>query len=264
MDDLRAREQTERAEILATLDDWLETPLVILGMIWLVLLIIEFIWGLSPLLAVISDAIWIVFIVDFALKLLLAPRRIEYLKENWLTAVALALPALRIFRIFRVIRIARAARFARGVRLVRVLTSINRGLRAIGASFGRRGFSYVLATTMVVLFAGAAGMYAFESEVPNTEIDSYGSALWWTAMLLTSIGAETFPKTAEGRVLSLLIALYGFAVFGYVTATLASFFVESDARSKNSAVPDAQQLDRIESELAGIREAIRSLRESNG
>ena len=48
-------------------------------------------------------------------------------------------------------------------------------------------------------------------------------------MLLTSIGSEYWPQTAEGRVLCFLLSLYGFAVFGYVTAVLASFFVGRDA-----------------------------------
>lgn len=251
------RADRERNEILHTLEDWLETPLLILGFVWLILLILEFIWGLTPLLDVMSTTIWIIFIIDFAVKFTLAPEKIRYLKENWLTAISLALPALRIFRIFRVIRIFRAARFTRGVRLVRVLTSLNRGLKALGRSFGRRGFSYVLAATLIVLFAGAAGMYAFENEVPDTGIDSYGSAVWFTAMLITSIGSDYFPKTVEGRVLCFIIGLYGFVVFGYLTATLASFFVDRDARAKDSAIADAADLKRIERELTSLRTEIR-------
>ncbi|MFN7146641.1 MAG: ion channel, partial [Myxococcota bacterium] len=56
----------------------------------------------------------------------------------------------------------------------------------------------------------------------------YATALWWTAMLLTTMGSETWPRTAEGRVLCLLLAVYGFAMFGYVTAALASLFVRAD------------------------------------
>ena len=44
-------------------------------------------------------------------------------------------------------------------------------------------------------------------------------------MLVTTMGSEYWPQTADGRVLCLALAIYGFAVFGYVTAALASFFV---------------------------------------
>ena len=250
MENTRETIDTERREILETLESWLETPLLILGFVWLALLVFEFVWGEGPLLNGLSNVIWGIFIIDFAVKFILAPRKFDYLKSNWLTAIALVIPALRIFRIFHVARILRAARVARGVRLVRVLTSLNRGLRSLGASLGRRGFSYVLAATVFVTFAGAAGMYAFERDVPGTGIDSYSSAVWFTAMLITSIGTDYAPRTGEGRVLCFLIALYGFIVFGYITATLATLFVESDARSKESLIPDGAS---IHHELAKIR-----------
>lgn len=259
MKNTQARADNERREILHTLEDWLETPLLILGFVWLGLLIVEFIWGLSPWLDTLGTAIWIIFIIDFAVKFTLAPEKIDYLKNNWLTAISLIVPALRVFRIFRVFRVFRAVRFARGVRLVRVLTSVNRGLKALGESFSRRGFAYVVAATLVVLFGGAAGMFAFENDVPDTGIDSYGSAVWFTAMLITSIGSDYFPKTAEGRFLCFLIGLYGFVVFGYLTATLATFFVERDAKAKASAIADAGDLHKIEKQLSLLRNEIKSL-----
>ncbi|HEY0427780.1 MAG TPA: ion transporter [Pyrinomonadaceae bacterium] len=251
----------ERTEILESLDRWLETPLLILGFGWLALLIVEFVRGTTPFLSVFSDLIWIIFIADFVLKFTLAPKKIEYLKTNWITAIALAAPALRILRIFRVMRIVQAARFTRGLRLVRVLTSLNHGMKALAASFGRRGFPYVVAATLIVLFAGAAGMFAFENEVPNTGIDSYGSAVWFTSMIITSIGSDYFPKTAEGRVLCFLIGLYGFIVFGYLTATLATFFVEREANNKDSAIADAGQIENLQMEISALRDEIRLLSE---
>lgn len=258
MEDTRGTIDRERTEILKTLEDWLEAPLLLLGFVWLGLLIAEFVWGEGPMINGLSDVIWVIFIIDFAVKFTLAPHKIDYLKTNWLTAVALAIPALRIFRIFRIVRVLRAARVARGVRLVRVLTSLNRGLKALGASLGRRGFAYVLAATVIVTFAGGAGMYAFEREVQGTGIESYSSAVWFTAMLITSIGTDYAPRTAEGRVLCFLIALYGFIVFGYITATLATFFVENEARSKHSDDNESihQELAQIRSELELISEKL--------
>jgi voltage-gated potassium channel len=129
----------------------------------------------------------------------------------------------------------------------------------LGASLGRRGFGYVAAATAIVLFGGAAGMYAFEHDVTGTGIGDYGSAVWWTAMLITSIGSDYFPKTAEGRLLCFLIGLYGFVVFGYLTATLASFFVDRDAKSKDSPTAGKDQLMRLEQELRMLRAEIERL-----
>ncbi len=255
---VRQKVKAERESLLERLENWLETPLLILGFVWLALLIYELIWNLSPALQLLGTIIWIIFIADFAIKFTLAPKKIEYLKSNWLTALSLLVPALRVFRIFRVFRVLQAARAVRGVRLFRVLTSLNRGMKSLGASFGRRGFGYVVALSSIVCFAGAAGMLAFENEVPNG-IKTYGDALWWTAMLLTSVGSDYFPQTLEGRVLCFIIALYGFAVFGYVTATLATFFVGRDAEDKDSEIVGAEDVLALKTEISALREEIRNL-----
>jgi voltage-gated potassium channel len=105
-------------------------------------------------------------------------------------------------------------------------------------------------------------MYAFENEVPGG-LHSYGAALWWTAMLLTSIGSEYWPKTAEGRVLCFLLSLYGFAVFGYVTATLASYFIGRDADAEEGELVSAKPIKELRVEIAALREELRSLRSKN-
>ena len=257
----------ERRELLARLEAWLETPMLVLGFVWLALLILEFTRGLSPLLEAAGTVIWIVFILDFGLKLALAPDKTDYLKANWLTALALAVPALRVFRIFRVARLLRAARAARGLRLFRVVSSLNRGMRALGSTMRRRGFGYVLVLTVIVALSGAAGMYAFENEHPDGQgFESYGEALWWTAMVMTTMGSDYFPRTTEGRVLCFLLAVYAFAVFGYVTATLATFFVGRDAENKEAEVAGATQVESLRQEVAALREELRAFarREDGG
>ena len=255
---VQRRIKEERQGLVAQLEDWLETPLLILGFVWLVLLVIELTGNLSATLELAGTIIWIIFILDFSLKMLLAPDKTDYLKSNWLTALSLLVPALRVFRIFRVFRVLRAARAVRGVRLFRVLTSLNRGMKSLSASFNRRGFGYVVALSVIVVFAGAAGMLAFENQVEGG-IKTYGDALWWTAMMITTIGSEYFPKTAEGRVLCFILALYGFAVFGYVTATLATFFVGRDAENKEAEIIGTEDINALRNEIALLREEIKLL-----
>ncbi|UOR04157.1 ion transporter [Hymenobacter aerilatus] len=188
------------------------------------LLGVELIWGLTPALQILSNGIWVVFILDFLLKFTLAPQKLPFLKNNVITLISLLAPALRLFRLARVFR---AARAVRGLRLVKVVGSLNRGMRALSSSFGQRGVGYVLGVTVVVLLLGAAGMYAFENQEPGG-LTTYPEALWWTAMVLISLGSDYWPRTPEGRALCFLLALYGFTVFGYFTATLATFFIERD------------------------------------
>ena len=95
----------EQQQILQQLEDWLELPMLILSFAWLGLFVVELTWGLTPLLEAIGIAIWGVFILEFILRLSLAPRKAAYLKTNWMTAISLLLPALRVVRFARVMRV---------------------------------------------------------------------------------------------------------------------------------------------------------------
>jgi voltage-gated potassium channel len=160
----------------------------------------------------------------------------------------------------RAVRLLRLASTTRGLRLFRILSSLNRGMRALRASMGRRGFGYVLALTAVVTLVGAAGMQAFEAEGPSGGgLDSYGEALWWTAMLLTTIGSEYWPATGAGRILAFLLAVYGLAVFGYLTATLATYFIGLEASSEEAGIASERAIRALRDEIAALRAELRRL-----
>lgn len=72
-------------------------------------------------------------------------------------------------------------------------------------------------------------------------------------MLLTTMGSEYWPRSSEGRLVCLLLSVYAFAVFGYITATLASYFDGSDAAEER------RRSAQLEFELAGVRSALQRL-----
>jgi voltage-gated potassium channel len=224
----------ERWALLESVSRTLEPVMVVLSAVWIALLVGELLnRGLPRTLDLFVWVIWAIFIADFAAKLLIAPERVTFLRRNWLTLISLFLPALRILRVAAAFRFLRAARVVRSVGLLRVVTSLNRGLGALGRTAQRRGVGYVVASTALVAVVGAAGMLFFESGAGGEatpiarSFADYGSALWWTASTMTT-GAPTQPQTAEGRVLSWLLSVYGLAIFGYLTAILASHFVGQD------------------------------------
>ena len=246
-----SRIDDERGTALRDLEEWLQTPMMVLSFVWLLFVIAELVWGSSQALEVFGTAIWVIFIVEFALRLTLAPAKGAFLKRNWITVIALVVPAVRLMRGFRILRLARAAR---GFRLVRIVGTANRGMKALGASLSRRGLGYVIGLTVAIALLGAGGMLTFE---PASEVEggftSYPDALWWTGMLLATMGSEFWPKSIEGRLLCFLLALYGFAVFGYITASFASFFVESDASSPEGATVGAADVAALRDEISALR-----------
>ncbi len=240
-----------RWRLLHDLDEWLRWPMVLLSLAWLAIIVWELVSGSSALLETVGTVIWIIFIVEFVIRFALAPEKIPFLKSSWLTILSLVVPALRLFRALRVLR---AARALRGIRLVRIVSTANRSMNALKATLARRGFIYVAGLTLLVILLGAAGMLNFENarEVEGGLTD-YGDALWWTGMLVASLGTDFWPATSEGRLLAMLLAIYGLAVFGYITATFASFFVGRDAQESSGPVAGSADLKRLLEEVRALR-----------
>jgi voltage-gated potassium channel len=243
--------QRERWRLLHNVIRTLEPAMTGLGVIWLALLVVDFTRGLTPVLAAANHIIWAVFAADFLVELAVAPRKIAYLRRHWIVALSLAVPVVRVARFARLMR---AGRIVRGAKLVRTLGSFNRGMSALRATMRRRGLAYVVSLTLVATVAGAAAMYAFENGVRDPSgIHDYGTALWWTAMIMTTMGSAYWPQTAEGRILCVLLALYSFTVFGYMTASLATFFIDRDAERQGAGVAGQRSIEAVREDIAALR-----------
>ncbi len=59
--------------------------------------------------------------------------------------------------------------------------------------------------------------------------------------------------------LGFLLALYGFSIFGYITATLASFFVGRDAEEADAPVAGSADVAQLETEVHRLRDAVAAL-----
>jgi voltage-gated potassium channel len=251
-------EQSERWELLRWLDRMMAGPLVVLSFVWLALLVLEFVVGTDTRLEVLFYGIWAVFIIEVVVQLVIAPDRVAYLRSNWLKVVALMVPALRALRALSALRFLRAAGAIRSASLLRLITSLNRGMGALSRTLDRTGFVYVIVLTVLVIVVGSAGLLFFEAAPEigaGSPITSYGEALWWTAMAMTTIGAEYAPVTPEGRLVGWLLSVYAIGVFGYVTATIASHFLGLSNTPAPLQAPD----NELAAELGALRAEIRQL-----
>ena len=224
----------ERLELLIEIDSIMDKPLIILAFIWLGIIIVDFTTGLTTQLLILNYAIWAIFILDFLIGLIIAPIKSDYLKSNWIIGLSVILPAFGILRLFRAARLLRFSRFIRSVNLLRLLASMRRGISALKNILKSHGLGYIITITIILIFTGAAGMAYFESPEavnqsgnPNaTGLASYWDALWWTVMIMTTMGSQYWPVTVEGRTLGILLALYAFIFFGYIAANIASNFIK--------------------------------------
>ena len=59
--------------------------------------------------------------------------------------------------------------------------------------------------------------------------------------------------------LYLILAIYAFTVFGYMTAAIATFFVDRDAEDDQASLASAKSIEALSTEISLLRTEIQAL-----
>ena len=238
------------AEALARYSERIALPLVLSAVVPLFLLP----GGAYPLLAaVVFIASWLVFLVD----LVVHERRLVNYLGTWLgrfdlLVVVLTAPWFLIIgtgtgKFVVLIRLARVAR----------LVMATRGARRL---FQRLGAVALVAVGVIVV--GAAVAYRAE-HATNSEFKTFGDALWWAVVTLTTVGyGDIVPNTTAGRVDGVMIMIAGVSILGLLAGSLASFFGiggRSSSSAPTGASDDTQSRDPLVIEIAELRTQVARL-----
>jgi len=117
--------------------------------------------------------------------------------------------------------------------------------------FTHRGLHFVLLSVLGMVLSGSALELLFEAGNRDSNIHSYGGALWWAMVTITTVGyGDKYPVTLGGRAIAVVMMLVGIGLIGVLTATVASYFVGEKANQDQAALH--QRLDRIEMLLASM------------
>jgi len=234
-----------------------ELPMIFLSFIWFCILIIELVNGTSSVLSEFGTGIWVVFILYFAMRMVSVANKINFLKQNWLFVVAIFVTTLRFFPFLQSFPLVRILTATFGMQVIWIFASAFLGMRILRRNIGHRGAGYVIALTLVVLFAGAAGMLHFEGRIADNQgIHTYFRALWWTAMQLTNMGSGYSVMSTGGRIVCLGISVYAVVMFGYITALLASFLIDREVKEPKPEIAHQNSVLALKEEIIQLRHLI--------
>lgn len=228
----------ERQELRTRVESWFDLPLLLGAVTLVLLLLVEATESLAPpwdtYVAWIELGIWILFAVEFALRLWLSADRWAYVKAHWLDAVAVLVPALRVFRVLR------AVRGIRALRALRILAFGGRGASELLERLRRRRLGRLAVTTAFVVLIGSALLYLAEADQPGSPVASFGDALYWGTMVVVGTEGGLEVTTTWGRVVTLVLVLYSLVVFSYVIGAVASLWVEQDRAEREAGSAGAR------------------------
>jgi voltage-gated potassium channel len=182
-----------------------------------------------------------IFMIDFVVSLVRAPRKWRYfLTWGWLDLLS-AIPAFQGARWGRLARIARLARVLRAMRESRAISSIlfrDRGRAAL--------FAAALLAFFLVIGSSAAILHFERAEGSN--IQGADDALWWAFTTITTVGyGDRYPLTAEGRIIAVLLMTAGVGLFSALSGALAAWFLAPEDQATDA------ELGRLRADVAALR-----------
>lgn len=155
-----------------------------------------------------SDLIWATFIIDFIARLVMHADKKLFLKRNVIEFIGLILPFFRAFRMLRVIIV--IGFLARAAQTLQSRINV-----------------YLGVVLPLLVFTCSLGVYDAEHDASGANITTYGDALWWAFVTVTTVGyGDYYPVTFEGRAIAGLLMLSGLALVSVITVSFASWFLE--------------------------------------
>ncbi len=189
--------------------------------------------------------IWAVFILDLAIRLYFAERKLHFLATHPVDVVAVLVPALR------------------PIRALRVFTA-SRGLMNSSKYVANTGIA-VLMGAVVLIYIGALAILDVERHAAGSMITDFGDAIWWAIVTVTTVGyGDITPVTTDGRFVAGGLMIVGISVLGAVSATVAGWLVagteDQDDRNRQATKAEMQELrDHLEEAHAKLDIALAAL-----
>lgn len=218
----------------------------ILALIATALALFDLIKGVSSaILITIDKIIWIIFIFDYVVRLIISDDKKSFIKSNILDLIAI-MPfnsMLRAFRIVKVVKLTRLTRLAKLTKFTRLIAFVGRSLKRCKDFFNTNGFKYMVFISLIVIIFGALGIHFAEGM-------QYKDAIWWSFVTTTTVGyGDISPNTDAGRIIACVLMLVGIGLIGSLTSTITTFFFNV---KKNSKDFKSNQIDNIKNTLDNI------------
>ena len=184
-------------------------------------------------LNIIQMILWGLFAADYCVRLYLAPRRLYFITHNLMNLAIVLLPAWRIVSFLAMIH----------------LTANRQYMRL--SELGMKLFGY----TAIFIIMFALSIYSVESSEPGAMIRDLPTAYWWMFTTLATVGyGDVYPVTGIGRVIAVIVMLYGGGLVAVATGALASWIIEKIGGVEEQEHPATKaDVDDLRQEISELR-----------
>lgn len=189
--------------------------------------------GVRATMLTVQGVIWVIFLTDLIVRTVISKKSWRYLWTHPIDVIAVLVPAARPLK---------------------VLTAFTQATAFATAKGRMKTMQAVVLSVVLLLWIGSVAVLAAEREVTDSAINTFGDALWWAFVTVTTVGYGDFsPVSVEGRVIAVLMMLVGIALIGVVTASVAAWFVALTSGGEDEE-DEAREASRHDEVMARVNE----------
>ena len=210
------------------------------------------------------DALWwidflicMVFLLDFAIRFWRAPSRTHYFigQGGWLDLIG-AIPGVPGYSWTAFLRLARLNRF---VRIFKHLQGKDRDqiYREARQNPAETALLSMTITAFALITIASLTILRLERGAVGASILTGRDAFWWSMVTVTSVGyGDYVPITFGGRILAVVLMIFGIGIFAVLTSFMASRIVKLQTDPDEIIAIVQEENAAIRAELAALRELL--------
>ncbi len=185
--------------------------------------------------------VWGFFVIDYIVRLALAPDRPRWFVRHLFDLLIVALPLMRPLRLLRFVVLVGALQ------------------RAVGDAVRGRILIYTAFGTALLIYVSSLAVLDAERGHRGATITTFGNAVWWAVTTVTTVGyGDVYPVTVTGRVIAALLMVGGISLIGVVTGSLASWIVQRVAETDAAGqAATAAHVDQLREEIRALAAEVR-------
>ena len=195
----------------------------------LVALSYEILWGshthFSQWYMTIQLAVCAIFLLDFAVRISAEEHKWRFLYRNILFLV-LSVPYLNIVEWLGVPPPREWTIVLTTIPILRMLLAVYLVAQWVVKDGIKRLFAAYAFTLLLFTYLSALIFYDFELGL-NSRLHNFGDALWWAFMNMTTVGSSLTPITAIGKILAVMLPLFGMLVLPLFTVYISNIFMQT-------------------------------------
>lgn len=245
----------------------------LLALMLSVMLILDLMYKL-PLMVVksfyyINFIVSILFLCDYIIRIIISKKKINFIINNivdFLSTIPFIVIGIAILRLDILNFINLKVRIEI-VKVILLIILIIKFKNKIKETVKVNKFNYLLIVTTIIIVLGAVIIALLEDM-------TFGDAIWWSFVTFTTVGyGDVLLTTSLGRLVAIILMIFGIGFIGITTSTIAAYIVNKDIRrDKKRNFRDEtiefikyriDNLDNIsDEELDNIYKTLRVLREN--